>query len=235
MDIIGFMKSANINNHKGGTMERRIKLSKTLSCIVSVLMAVMVSCSLCFADIPHSTDSEALAAFSNSMDTELGDNIKASLEEKGLEIDLERGVNIPVLGAKVTVVPLISINSHQMAPTKNSQFLAYINQETSGRFLIFLEIIKSQDDEINSFKIVFPSGRGLFLNLNPFCIYQIGSSHTGISLQDHDDLGNSIIVSDTCETLQIIAMVLASACAIIVNPILCAIAAAIETVYQFLC
>ena len=216
-------------------MERKIKLFKTLRCIVSVLMAVMVSASLCFADIPSSQASETIAAFSSSMDTELGDKIGTLLDEKGLEIDLERGVNIPVLGAEVTVVPLISIKSHQITPTKNSQFLAYINQETSGRFLIFMEIIKSQDDEITSFKIVFPSGRGLFLNLNPFCIYQIGSSHTGISLQDHDDIGNSIIISDTCETLQIISMVLASACVIVVNPILCAIAAAMETVYQFLC
>ena len=216
-------------------MERKIKLSKTLSCIVSVLMVVMVSCSLCFADIPHSTDSEMLAAFSNFMDTELGDNIKALLEEKGLEIDMKNGISIPVLGAEITLIPLISTNLHQTTPTQKSQFLAYISQETSSRFLVFLEVMKSQGDEITSFKIVFPSGRGLVLNMNPFCIYQIDGSETGISLQDNDDFENSIIVSDTCETIRIIVITLVSACVIFFNPILCLIAAIMETVYQFLC
>lgn len=219
-------------------MERKIKLFKTLSCI-TVITAIVASSSLCFADIPPSPDSEMMAAFSNSMDTELGDNIKALFEENDLEIDLENSLSTTVLGGEITLVPLTSTDPHQMTTVKKSyqksQFLAYIDQAVLGRFLVFLEVMKDQADEITSFKIVFPSGRGLILNMNPFCIYQIDGSQTGVSLQDNDDLENSIIISGTCETIRIIIVVLTAGCLISLNPIPCTIATVMETIYQLIC
>jgi hypothetical protein len=164
------------------------------------------------------------------MDTELGDTVKAFFEEKGLEIDLENGLSTTALGNEITFMPLISKKSHQ-----KSQLLAYIDHETAGRLLVFLELMKNKSGKTTSMKIVFPSGRGLVLNIVPFYIYQIDASKTGFSLQDNDDLENTIIVSDTCEVLGIIATVLVGACVIYPDPILCAISAAMQAVYQFLC
>jgi len=222
-------------------MERKSKLFKTLNCIILTIMVITtVSHSLCFADIPSYPDSEMWATLSNIMDTELGYNVKAFLEEKGLEIDQKNGLSTIVLGREISIVPLIPIDSHQMTTLKGShqksQFLAYINHESLGRFLILLEVIKDQKDKILSgIRIIFPSGRGLVLKIIPFYIYQIDVSKTEISLQDNDDLENTIIVSDTCEVLGIISTVLKGACLIYPDPILCAIAIAMETVYQFLC
>jgi hypothetical protein len=222
-------------------MERKKKLFQTLNCIILVIMVITTaSHSLCFANTSPSPDSKMSVAFSDSMDSESGDNVKDFLEEKGLEIDLENGLTTIVLGREISIVPLISTDFHQMTTPKEShqesQFLAYINHEMLGRFMVFLEVIKDpQDEMLSSIKIIFPSGRGLILGINPFYIYQIDPSHTGISLQDKDDLKNTIIVSDTCDTLWIIATVLTTACGIFPDPILCAIATAMETVHQFLC
>jgi len=221
-------------------MERKKELFKILSCIVVLTTAIIVSRSLCPADVLPSSDSEMMAAFSNFMDTELGDDITALLEEKGLEVNLENGLNNVVLGEGTSIVPLMSTDFQQMTTHKEShqkpQFLAYINHEMLGRFLVFIEVIKNRKNEMpSSVKIIFPSGRGFVLNINPFYIRQIDTSKTGISLQYYDDLENTIIVSDACEVLGIIATVLATVCGIYPDPILCAIAAAMETVYQFLC
>jgi hypothetical protein len=56
-----------------------------------------------------------------------------------------------------------------------------------------------------------------------------------ISLQNNDDFAKIIITSDTCEVLGIIAAVLTGVCKIYPDPILCAIAEAIQVVYQLLC
>jgi len=243
LNIIDYdwMKIKPCKTMKGGTMERKKKLFQTLNCIILVIMVITpASHSLCFANTSPSLNSEMSVAFSDSIDTELGDNVKDFLEEKGLGIDLENGFSTIVLGREIGIVPLIATDFHQMTTPKEShqkpQFLAYINHERLGRFLIFLEVIKDQKDEmLSSIKIIFPSGRGLILNIAPFYICQIDASHTGIFLQDNDDLENSIIVSDTCEVLGIITAVLATACIIYPDPILCAIATAMETAYQFLC
>ena len=206
---------------------------------MTVITTFVASISLCFADILPSTDSEMMTAFSNSMDTELGDSMKAWFEENDLEIDLENSLRTTVLGGEITLVPLTSTDPHQMATVKKShqesQFLAYIDQAVLGRFLVFLEVMKDQADEIISFKIVFPSGRGIILNVNPLCIYQIDDSQTGVSLQDNDDLENSIMISGTCETIRIIIVVLTAGCLISLNPIACTIATVMETIYQFIC
>jgi len=226
---------------KGETMERKKDLFKTLNCIMLVIMVITtISHSLCFADISSSPDSEMRATFSNFMDTELGDNVKIFLEEKDLEIDLENGLNTVVLGGEISIVPLISTDFYQMTTPKQihqtSQFLAYTNHEMLDRFLVFLEVIRNQKDGmLSSIKITFPSGRGLLLNIAPFYICQIDASETGISLQDNDNLENTIIVSDTCEVLRIIAAVLVAACGIYPDPVLCAIALAMQVVYKSLC
>ena len=223
-------------------MERKKKpiQSYKLHIILMIMLIATVSQSLCFANISSSPDSEIRASFSNFMNTELGDNVTAFFEEKGLGVDLENGLNNIVLGEETRIVPLASTDFQQMTTHKEShqkpQFLAYINHEMLGRFLVFIEVIKNQEDEMpSSVKIIFPSGRGFVLNINPFYIRQIDTSKTGISLQYYDDLENTIIVSDACEVLGIIATVLATVCGIYPDPILCAIAAAMETVYQFLC
>ena len=223
---------------KGETMGRKIKRFKTSNCAI-VTTTIVASISLCFADIPPSPDPEMVAAFSESMDTELGDSMKAFFEENDLEIDLNNLLSTTVLGVEITLVPLTPTDPHRMTTIneshQTSQFLAYIDQAALGRFLVFLEVVKDQADDITSFKIVFPSGRGLMLSINPFCIYPIADSQTGISLQENDDLENSIIISDTCDTFRIIIIVLTAGCLISLNPIPCAIATVMETIYQLIC
>lgn len=228
------------NFYEGGTMRRKSDLFKILNCVMLVVMAITTaSYSPCFADTSSFLDSEMMTAFSDSMDTELGDRVKMSLEERGLEIDPENGTSTIVPGGEVTLVPLIPTDIRQTATSKEShqksQFLAYINHEMLGRFLVFLEVMRNHSNEMTSTKIVFPSGRGVVLNINPFYIYQIDASQTGIYLQDNDDFENTIIISDTCETLTIIVIVLAALCLILVNPILCTIAGVIEVIVELLC
>lgn len=214
-------------------MDRKGKLLKMLNCITRVIMIItIVSCSLCFA--------ESSSSPSYSLDIELGEKINTLSEGKRLRIDLENGVITKVLGGEVILIPLISKDSQQMTIRKEhhqkSQFIAYINHEELGRFLVFLEVVKSQRDERPfTTRIVFPSGRGLVINMNPLYIYQIDDSQTGISLQVNDDLENNISISDACKVIGIIATVLAAACLIFPEPILCAIAVAMQTIYQFLC
>lgn len=221
-------------------MKRRTNLFKTLICaMVAIVTTTPVTQSLCLADTSSSPASEMMIAFSDSLDSELGDRINALLEERGLEIDLENGVSTIAWGAEIILVPLTPTDLNQMTtPNKSyqkSHFLAHLNHERLGRFLVFLEVMRSQRDEITSLKIIFPSGRGVVVNMNPFYIYQIDASQTGISLQDSDDLENTIIISDTCETLRIIAIALAAACLAFVNPILCAIAAAVAAIVESFC
>lgn len=207
--------------------------------MVAIVTTTPVTQSLCLADTSSSPASEMMIAFSDSLDSELGDRINALLEERGLEIDLENGVSTIAWGAEIILVPLTPTDLNQMTtPNKSyqkSHFLAHLNHERLGRFLVFLEVMRSQRDEITSLKIIFPSGRGVVVNMNPFYIYQIDASQTGISLQDSDDLENTIIISDTCETLRIIAITLAAACLAFVNPILCAIAAAVAAIVESFC
>ena len=94
---------------------------------------------------------------------------------------------------------------------------------------------REKRDEITSIKIVFPSGRGIALNISPFYICTINAVKTGISLQHNDDLENAIILSDVCEIIGTIAIALASACTLTDEPIVCAIAALIETIYELIC
>lgn len=219
-------------------MERTMK-RLNWSIGITVITAFVASISLCFADILPSKDSELMAAFSNSLDTELGDNMKALFEENDLEMDLENSLATTVPGGEIILVPLTLSDTHQMETGKDyhqqSQFLAYMDQVTLGRFLVLLEVMKDQAGEITAFKMVYPSGRGLMLHINPFCFYPIADSQTGISLQDNDDLENSIIISDTCDTLRIIIIVLTAGCLISLNPIPCAIATVMETIYQLIC
>ena len=219
-------------------MGRKIKRVKTSICVI-VTTAIAVSISFCFADIPPLQDSEMMAAFSKSMDTELGDRMKAFFEEMDLKIDPNNSFSTTALGGEIILVPLISTDPYPMTAVKEhhqeSQFLAYIDQGALGRFLVFLEVMKDQADNTTSFKIVFPSGRGLILNINPLCMFQIDGSQTGVSLQDYDDLDNSIVISDTCDTIRIIVIVFTAGCLISLNPIPCTIATVMETLYQFIC
>lgn len=222
----------------GCAMERTIKRLHW-SIGMTVVTTFIASISLCFADILPSKDPEIMAAFSNSLDTELGGNMKALFEENDLEIDLKNSLATPVPGGEMILVPLTFTDMHQMETVKDyhqkSQFLAYIDQVGLGRFLVLLEVMNDQAGEITAFKMVYPSGRGLMFHINPFCIYPIADSQTGISLQENDDLENSIIISDTCDTLRIIIIVLTAGCLISLNPIPCAIATVMETIYQLIC
>ncbi|MBW1838570.1 MAG: hypothetical protein JRI49_01445 [Deltaproteobacteria bacterium] len=219
---------------------RKSRLFKTLNCITLMIMATTITTqSLCFADISSSPISETMAAFSHSMDTELGDRVTTLLDKRGLEVDLKNGVRTTVSAGEITLVPLLPIGSLQTATSEasqqNSQFLAYIDHEKAGRFLAFLEVERSKKGKTTSLKIVFPSGRGMGINMGPFYIYQIDASKTEISLQDNDDLENTIVVSDVCEVIGIITLALASACEIFDEPIVCGIAGIMETIYESIC
>jgi len=221
-------------------MMRKSRLFKTLNCITLMIMATTITTqSLCFADISSSPISETMAAFSHSMDTELGDRVTTLLDKRGLEVDLKNGVRTTVSAGEITLVPLLPIGSLQTATSEasqqNSQFLAYIDHEKAGRFLAFLEVERSKKGKTTSLKIVFPSGRGMGINMGPFYIYQIDASKTEISLQDNDDLENTIVVSDVCEVIGIITLALASACEIFDEPIVCGIAGIMETIYESIC
>ncbi len=219
---------------------RRSGLFKTLNCIALMIMAMTIPThSLCIADISSSPISETMTAFSHSMDTELGDRMNMLLEKRGFEVDIKNGESTTVLAGEIILVPLLPIGSLQTATSKasqqNSQFLAYIDHEKVGRFLTFLEVERNKRGKMNSIKIFFPSGRGIGLNMGPFYIYQIDASKTGISLQDNDDLENTIIVSDACEVIGIITIVLAAACLISGEPIVCIIAGVMEAVNESIC
>ena len=94
---------------------------------------------------------------------------------------------------------------------------------------------RNKRGKMDSIKIFFPSGRGIGLNISPFYIYQIDANKTGISLQDKDDFENTIIVSDTCEVIGIITVVLAAACTISGEPIVCGIASIMEAINVLIC
>ena len=205
-----------------------------------MLMAMTLTTqSLCFADSASSPSSETMTAFSHSMDTELGDRMNMLLEKRGFEVDLKNGLNTTVSAGEITLVPLLPIGSLQTATSKasqhNSQFLAYIDHEKVGRFLAFLEVERNKKDKTTSLKIVFPSGRGIGISMVPFYIYQIDASKTEISLQDNDDLENTIVVSDVCEVIGIITIVLSAACLISGEPIVCGIAGIMETINELIC
>jgi len=219
---------------------RKSRLFKTLNCITLMIMATTITTqSLCFADISSSPISETMDAFSHSMDTELGDRVTTLLDKRGLVVDLKNGVRTTVSAGEITLVPLLPIGSLQTATSEtsqqNSQFLAYIDHEKAGRFLAFLEVERSKKDKTTSLKIVFPSGRGIGINMGPFYIYQIDASKTEISLQDNDDLENTIVVSDFCEVIGIITIALSAACLISGEPIVCGIAGIMETIYESIC
>lgn len=218
---------------------RRSRLFKTLNCIVLIIATTIPTQSLCIADISSSPISETMAAFSHSMDTELGDRMNMLLETRGFEVDLKNGVSTTVSAGEIILAPLLPIGSLQTATSKasqqNSQFLTYIDHEKVGRFLAFLEVERNKRGQMNSIKIFFPSGRGIGLNISPFYIYQIDANKTGISLQDKDDFENTIIVSDTCEVIGIITIVLAAACLISGEPIVCIIAGVMEVVNESIC
>ena len=212
-------------------MKRKSSFFKALNCITLVVMAITTATqSLCFANVSSSPGSEMMTVFSDSMETELGDRVNLLLEKRGLKIDLKNGVSTKALAGEITLVPLTSQKSHQ-----KSQFLAFINHESAGRLLVFLEMAKNKRGKTTSMKIVFPSGRGMVLNINPFYIYQIDATESDISLQDNDDLENTIIVSDTCEVIGIITIVLAAACLISREPIVCGIAVVMEAINEFIC
>ena len=219
---------------------RKSRLFKTLNCITLMIMATTITTqSLCFADISSSPISETMDAFSHSMDTELGDRVTTLLDKRGLEVALKNGVRTTVSAGEITLVPLLPIGSLQTATSEtsqqNSQFLAYIDHEKAGRFLAFLEVERSKKDKTTSLKIVFPSGRGIGINMGPFYIYQIDASKTEISLQDNDDLENTIVVSDFCEVIGIITIALSAACLISGEPIVCGIAGIMEIIYESIC
>ena len=99
------------------------------------------------------------------------------LDKRGLEVALKNGVRTTVSAGEIILVPLLPIGSLQTAATseasqQNSQFLAYIDHEKAGRFLAFLKVERSKKDKTTSLKIVFPSGRGIGINIGPFYIYQ---------------------------------------------------------------
>ena len=221
-------------------MKRKSDLFKMLTCITLVTMTITIATqSLCFAYASSPPGFEIMTDFSEAMNTEIGDRTCTLLEEKGLELNRENVVNTTVLGGEITLVPLVSVGPNKMMISKGSslksQFLAYINHEMLGRYLVFLDIMKSQSNEITFIKIVFPSGKGLALNMSPFCIYQIDTMQEEISLQDNDDLENTIIISDTCNVLRIITIALAAACLISKDLITCGIAAVMEAITELIC
>lgn len=240
MDIIRLTTSHAITMRAriGGVMEKKHTRLKRSICMLVITLWV-ASVSFCFADNQPSIDSEMTAVFLQSLDTECGNGIRVLVEANDLEMDRNHAVTTRVLGGEVILVPLISTDLDPTAAVnpshQASSFLAYIDLGASGRFLVFLEVMKDQADDITAFKIVFPSGKGLMLSLNPFCLFQMDGSQTGFSLQDNDDLDNSMIISDTCETLRIIIIVFTAGCLISLNPIPCTIATVMETIYQILC
>ena len=98
-------------------MERKVKRFKTSS-FIAVITAIVASISLCFADIPSSKDSETMAAFSKSLDTELGDSMRAFFEENDLEIGLNNSFSTSVLGGDIILVPLTSRYPHPMTAVR---------------------------------------------------------------------------------------------------------------------
>ena len=86
-----------------------------------------------------------------------------------------------------------------------------------------------------SVKIILPNGEGIKVTLVPFSLTKIDSLEVENLLQDRDTFGNTIVVSDTCEVIGIIAVLLASACLIFPEPILCTIAAVMQGLFRLLC
>jgi hypothetical protein len=221
-------------------MERKSTLFKTLTCFtIAVLTSATVPHSLCDAGSLPPREVKMMDDLSYALTTKLDTMIGATCRENGLEMVPEGASNVLVSGATVTLVPLTSTNSHLATPKaiqQSIQSLVYINHEQLGHFLVFLEITQNQKDEApSSIKMIFPSGRGIVIEMNPFSLYQVDASTTGFSLQEYDDLENTIIISGACETMRIIEVVLTAACAIFVNPTLCIVAAVMEGIYQLLC
>jgi hypothetical protein len=221
-------------------MERKSTFFKTLTCFtIAVLTSATVPHSLCYAGSLPPREVKMMDDLSCALTTKLDTMIDATCRENGLEMVPEGARNIAVSGATVTFVPLTSNNPHLATPKATEQpmqSLVYINHEQWGHFLIFLEIIQNQRDEVpSSIKMIFPSGRGIVIEMNPFSLYQVDASTTGFSLQEYDDLENTIVISGTCEVLRIMAITLAAACLIFTNPILCGVAGAMEVIAELIC
>lgn len=100
---------------------------------------------------------------------------------------------------------------------------------------IFLEEKELEIDLQHSIKLILPNGEGIELTIIPFCLRKIDSSKVEIFLHDSDTLGNTIVVSDTCEVIGIIAFLLEGTCLIYPDPILCTIATVMQGLFRILC
>jgi hypothetical protein len=90
-------------------------------------------------------------------------------------------------------------------------------------------------DPQQSINIIFPNGEGVAVTIIPFSLAKIDSPEMEILLQNSDTLANTIVVSDTCEVIGIIAILLAAACLIFPEPILCTIATVMQGLFRLLC
>ena len=99
----------------------------------------------------------------------------------------------------------------------------------------FLEESGLAIDLQQSTKILLPNGEGVEVTFIPFSLARIDSSEVETFLQEGDTLGNTIVVSDTCEVIGIIAILLAAACLIFPEPVLCTIATVMQGLFRLLC
>lgn len=158
-------------------MKQKKSLCEALHYLKPVIMlVVIISYSLCLADISFASGAEEMSSLSGHSSPESGDSSTIFLEEKELEIDPQ-----------------------------------------------------------HSIKLILPNGEGIELTIIPFCLRKIDSSKVEIFLQDSDTLGNTIVVSDTCEVIGIIAFLLEAACLIYPDPILCTIATVMQGLFRILC
>ena len=107
--------------------------------------------------------------------------------------------------------------------------------ESGESSTIFLGENVLELDLQQSIKIILPNREGIEINLIPFYLTKLDSSSVEIFLQDNDTSGNTIVVSDTCEVIGIIAILLAAACLIYPDPILCTISTVMQGIFRLLC
>lgn len=112
---------------------------------------------------------------------------------------------------------------------------SYSATESGNGITSFLEENGLEIDLQQSTKILLLNGEGVEVTFIPFSLAKIDSSEVETLLQEGDTLGNTIVVSDTCEVIGIIAILLAAACLIFPEPVLCTIATVMQGLFRLLC
>jgi hypothetical protein len=144
--------------------------------------------------------------------------------------------NLTIMIVTVFLYSLCFTNSAVASDSEEmTGFSSYSAAGSGDSSTIFLEENGLDIDLQQSIKIILPSGEGIELSIIPFYLTKIDSAAVEIFLQDSDALENTIVVSDTCEVIGIIAILLAAACLIYPNPILCSIATVMQGIFRLLC